>query len=85
MATATETKKGRGRPRTKPIHRVETGTYESRDGRFVIHGLGKRGRKQEWWIEDTIEGETSAFTKDTYFPSLNVILTVLSKRYPDSF
>lgn len=83
MTTATiEDKKGRGRPRTRAIHRVESGLYESKDGRFRIHGTGKRGRKQDWKVEDVTESFTyyqfGAF-------SLNQILTVLSNRYPESF
>lgn len=86
MSSATvENKKGRGRPRTKPIHRVESGVYESKDGRFVIRGLGQRGRKQEWQIQDTMEGSyTSAFTQDDRFPSLNEVVSILTRCYPDS-
>jgi len=86
MSSATiENKKGRGRPRTNPIHRVESGVYESKDGRFVIRGLGKRGRKQEWQIQDTMDGSyTSAFTQDDRFPSLNEVVSILTRCYPDS-
>jgi hypothetical protein len=85
-ATVTEEKRGRGRPRTKSLHRVDSGVYESKDGRFIIHGIGKRGRKQEWWIEDTMEDSyTSAFNQDDRFPSLNIIMSMLTHYYPDSF
>jgi len=84
--TDIETKKGRGRPRTRFLHRVESGIYESKDGRFIIHGIGKRGRKQEWWIEDTMEGSyTSAFNQDDRFASLDVIMSTLMHYYPESF
>jgi hypothetical protein len=82
-ATVTEEKRGRGRPRTKSLHRVESGVYESKDGRFMIRGIGKRGRKQEWRVYDNFE---KAWTPaDSTFHSLNFMLTVLSAEYPDSF
>ena len=85
MTTATvETKKGRGRPRTRAIHRVQPGLYESKDGRFRIHGTGKRGRKQDWKVEDITE--TEAFTDHQFGSfSLNQIISVLSAWYPESF
>lgn len=83
MTAATiEDKKGRGRPRTKAIHRVDSGLYESKDGRFLFHGSGKRGRKQEWTVEDTNDNSTLMTERSL---NLNQILTVLSNQYPDSF
>lgn len=83
MTTATvDTKKGRGRPRTKALHRVESGLYESKDGRFLFHGSGKRGRKQEWKVEDTTDNSTLMTERSL---NLNQILTVLSAQYPESF
>lgn len=83
MITATvEDKKGRGRPRTKALHRVESGLYESKDGRFLFHGSGKRGRKQEWTVEDTNDNST-LMTEHSL--NLNQILMVLSNQYPESF
>lgn len=83
MTTATvENKKGRGRPRTKALHRVESGLYESKDGRFLFHGSGKRGRKQEWTVEDTSDNSTLMTERSL---NLNQILTVLSNQYPESF
>lgn len=83
MITATvEDKKGRGRPRTKALHRVESGLYESKDGRFLFHGSGKRGRKQEWTVEDTNDNSTLMTERSL---NLNQILTVLSNQYPESF
>ena len=83
MITATvEDKKGRGRPRTKALHRVESGLYESKDGRFLFHGSGKRGRKQEWTVEDTNDNSTLMTERSL---NLNQILTVLSSQYPESF
>lgn len=83
MITATvEDKKGRGRPRTKALHRVESGLYESKDGRFLFHGSGKRGRKQEWTVEDTNDNSTLMTERSL---NLNQILMVLSNQYPESF
>ena len=83
MITSTvEDKKGRGRPRTKALHRVESGLYESKDGRFLFHGSGKRGRKQEWTVEDTNDNSTLMTERSL---NLNQILTVLSSQYPESF
>lgn len=83
MTTATvDTKKGRGRPRTKALHRIESGLYESKDGRFLFHGSGKRGRKQEWKVEDTTDNSTLMTERSL---NLNQILTVLSAQYPESF
>lgn len=83
MTTATvEDKKGRGRPRTRALHRVESGLYESKDGRFLFRGSGKRGRKQEWTVEDTTNNNLT-FTERSL--SLNQILTAMSNRYPESF
>lgn len=83
-ATDTENKKGRGRPRTKPVHRIQSGLYESKDSRFRIHGTGKRGRKQDWKVEDITE--TEVFTEHQFGSfSLNQIITVLSAWYPESF
>lgn len=85
MTTATvEDKKGRGRPRTRSIHRVQSGLYESKDGRFRIHGTGKRGRKQDWKVEDITEANLFNEYQFGSF-SLNQIITVLSAWYPESF
>ena len=85
MTTATiEDKKGRGRPRTRPLHRVDSGVYETKDGRYRLEGSGKRGRKQEWIVIDTTIPDDSPVTNNTIFSSLSEFLTWASNHHSDS-
>ena len=85
MFTATiEDKRGRGRPRNKPIHRISSGLYESKDGRFRLEGSGKRGRSQEWTVIDTTIPDDSPVTNSTIFMSLAEFLTWASNHHSDS-
>jgi hypothetical protein len=85
MTTATiEDKKGRGRPRTRPLHRVDSGVYETKDGRYRLEGSGKRGRKQEWIVIDTTIPDDSPVTNNTIFSSLSEFLTWASNHHSAS-